>query len=81
MKCLPVNMAACLTTSTYRSSLDGLVEAADKIQELYDRPRVHAVETPVPGLITQQKPDALIRLMEKIEPSCQSFLNLVVACP
>lgn len=77
----PVNMAACLATSTYRSSLDELAEAADRIQELYDLQRVYAVETPVPSLATPQKPDALIRLMEKIELPCQSFLNLVVAGP
>lgn len=54
MKCLPANMAACLTTSINRSSLGKLAKMTDKIQELYDLPRAHAVETsaPIPATST-----------------------------
>ncbi|VUZ50774.1 unnamed protein product [Hymenolepis diminuta] len=67
MKCLPANMATCLATSINRSSLGKLAEMTDKIQELYDRPRVHAVEASVPSPPPLQQPDVLTRLLQKIE--------------
>nr|CUU99349.1 hypothetical transcript [Hymenolepis microstoma]CUU99350.1 hypothetical transcript [Hymenolepis microstoma] len=59
MKCLPANMAACLATRTYRTNLDILAGVADRTQELYVQPRVHAVETQIPNPITPQQPGFL----------------------
>ncbi|KAM3179574.1 hypothetical protein ACTXT7_000309 [Hymenolepis weldensis] len=63
MKCLPVTMAACLVTSTNRSSLDELAKTAYKILELDGRAAIHSVETPAPILVTPQQPDILTRLL------------------
>ncbi|VDL61792.1 unnamed protein product [Hymenolepis diminuta] len=67
MKCLPTNMAAYLTTSINRGNLEELAEAADKIQELFERPCVQAVETPTPNRVTTQQSDVLTKLLEKLE--------------
>ncbi|VUZ41867.1 unnamed protein product [Hymenolepis diminuta] len=66
MKCLPVNMTACLPTSANRNSLGGVSETADKINELYDRPRIHAAETPAPTLVTSQQSDVHTKLQKKL---------------
>ncbi|VUZ50270.1 unnamed protein product [Hymenolepis diminuta] len=61
MKCLPVNMVACLANSASRSSLDELVETADKIQELYDQSNILGVETPAPRLVNLEQSDVLTK--------------------
>ncbi|VUZ46364.1 unnamed protein product [Hymenolepis diminuta] len=69
MKCSPANMATCLATSVNRGNLDELAEAADKIQELSNRPCVQVVETPIPNRVTTQQmhgDDA-----KKCQPGCK----------
>lgn len=68
MKCLPVNMVACLANSASRSSLEESAETADKIQELYDRSSIHGVEIPAPSLVTLKQFDVLTKLVEKLKP-------------
>ncbi|VUZ50070.1 unnamed protein product, partial [Hymenolepis diminuta] len=66
-RCLPANMTTCLATNVNRGNLDELAEAADKIQELSDRPCIQAVETPTPNRVTTQQSDVLTKLLEKLE--------------
>ncbi|VUZ51782.1 unnamed protein product [Hymenolepis diminuta] len=63
MKCLPVNVVACLATSISRS----LDELSDKIQELFGQPRVHTVEIQAPSFVNSKKPDVFKKLLGKLE--------------
>ncbi|KAM3176819.1 hypothetical protein ACTXT7_005731 [Hymenolepis weldensis] len=52
-------MTACLPTSANRNRLSGVTETAEKIHEFYNRPRIQAIETPAPNLVTLQQSDVL----------------------